>query len=69
MQSRCPVQVPVGYHADALERHCPCEARFFAGDPREPYPAAGIRHTVVGWSNDCELLEILMPAEHETFND
>lgn len=29
----------------------------------------GIRHTVVGWSDDCELLEILMPAEHETRND
>lgn len=29
----------------------------------------GIRHTVVGWSDDCELLEILMPAEHETVND
>jgi hypothetical protein len=30
---------------------------------------AGIRHTVVGWSDDCELLEILMPAEHATVND
>lgn len=30
---------------------------------------AGIRHTVVGWSDDCELLEILMPAEHATAND
>ena len=29
----------------------------------------GIRHTVVGWSDDCELLEILMPADHETVND
>ncbi|PAJ79580.1 cupin domain-containing protein [Burkholderia ubonensis] len=29
----------------------------------------GIRHTVVGWSDDCELLEILIPAEHETVND
>jgi quercetin dioxygenase-like cupin family protein len=29
----------------------------------------GIRHTVVGWSDDCELLEILMPATHETVND
>ena len=29
----------------------------------------GIRHTVVGWSDDCELLEIILPAEHETFND
>ncbi|WP_218511894.1 cupin domain-containing protein [Variovorax sp. dw_308] len=28
-----------------------------------------IRHTVVGWSDDCELLEILMPAHHETVND
>jgi hypothetical protein len=28
-----------------------------------------IRHTVVGWSDDCELLEILIPAEHETVND
>jgi quercetin dioxygenase-like cupin family protein len=30
---------------------------------------AGIRHTVVGWSDDCELLEILVPAHHETVND
>jgi hypothetical protein len=30
---------------------------------------AGIRHTVVGWSDDCELPEILMPAHHETVND
>ncbi|MDF3886698.1 cupin domain-containing protein [Cupriavidus basilensis] len=29
----------------------------------------GIRHTVVGWSDGCELLEILVPAEHETVND
>jgi mannose-6-phosphate isomerase-like protein (cupin superfamily) len=29
----------------------------------------GIRHAVVGWSDDCELLEILMPADHETVND
>lgn len=29
----------------------------------------GIRHTVVGWSDDCELLEILMPADHETVTD
>jgi mannose-6-phosphate isomerase-like protein (cupin superfamily) len=29
----------------------------------------GIRHTVVGWSEDCELLEIILPAEHETVND
>jgi hypothetical protein len=29
----------------------------------------GIRHTVVGWSGDCELLEVLMPADHETVND
>jgi mannose-6-phosphate isomerase-like protein (cupin superfamily) len=29
----------------------------------------GIRHTVVGWSDDCELLEILVPAEHETVDD
>jgi len=29
----------------------------------------GIRHTVVGWSGDCELLEVLVPAEHETVND
>ena len=26
----------------------------------------GIRHTVRGWSDDCELLEIIMPAEFET---
>jgi quercetin dioxygenase-like cupin family protein len=25
-----------------------------------------IRHTVRGWSDDCELLEIIIPAEHET---
>ncbi|GAB7547605.1 cupin domain-containing protein [Cupriavidus sp. 8B] len=29
----------------------------------------GIRHTVVGWSDDCELLEIHMPAKIETVND
>ena len=29
----------------------------------------GIRHTVVGWSDDCELLEVLMPADHETVTD
>ena len=29
----------------------------------------GIRHTVLGWSDDCELLEIILPAEHETAND
>ena len=29
----------------------------------------GIRHTVVGWSEDCELLEIVVPAEHETISD
>ncbi len=29
----------------------------------------GIRHTVLGWSDDCELLEIIFPAEHETAND
>lgn len=29
----------------------------------------GIQHTVVGWSDDCELLEIILPAEHETVND
>ena len=29
----------------------------------------GIRHTVVGWSDDCELLEIIIPAEHETVVD
>jgi mannose-6-phosphate isomerase-like protein (cupin superfamily) len=29
----------------------------------------GIRHTVRGWSDDCELLEIIMPAQHETVND
>ena len=29
----------------------------------------GIRHTVVGWSDDCELLEIILPAEHQTVND
>ena len=29
----------------------------------------GIRHTVRGWSEDCELLEIIMPAEHQTVSD
>ena len=29
----------------------------------------GIRHTVRGWSDDCELLEIVLPAEHATVND
>jgi mannose-6-phosphate isomerase-like protein (cupin superfamily) len=29
----------------------------------------GIRHTVVGWSLGAELLEIILPAEHETVND
>ena len=29
----------------------------------------GIRHTVLGWSDDCELLEIILPADHETVND
>ncbi len=29
----------------------------------------GIRHAVRGWSDDCELLEIIMPAEHETVSE
>ena len=29
----------------------------------------GICHTVLGWSDDCELLEIIFPAEHETITD
>lgn len=29
----------------------------------------GIRHTVVGWSDDCELLEIIIPAQHTTTVD
>ena len=29
----------------------------------------GIRHTVRDWSDDCELLEIILPAEHETTDD
>jgi mannose-6-phosphate isomerase-like protein (cupin superfamily) len=29
----------------------------------------GIRHTVRGWSDDCELLEIIIPAEHESVSD
>jgi quercetin dioxygenase-like cupin family protein len=29
----------------------------------------GVRHTVIGWSEDCELLEIIIPAKHETVND
>ena len=26
-------------------------------------------HNVLGWSDDCELLEIILPAVHETAND
>ena len=29
----------------------------------------GIRHTGVGWSDDCELLEVIVPAQHETIDD
>lgn len=29
----------------------------------------GIRHTVRGWSPDCELLEIIMPAEFTTVSE
>ena len=29
----------------------------------------GIRHTVVGWSDDCELLEVILPAQYETTTD
>ncbi len=29
----------------------------------------GLRHSVRGWSDDCELLEIIMPAEHATVAD
>ena len=29
----------------------------------------GIRHTVLGWSDDCELLEIVLPAEFATVSD
>ena len=29
----------------------------------------GIRHSVLGWSDDCELLEIILPAERETVHD
>jgi hypothetical protein len=28
-----------------------------------------IRHSVLGWLDDCELLEIILPAEHATVND
>ena len=28
-----------------------------------------IRHTVVGWSDDCEVLEIILPAEFDTVVD
>jgi hypothetical protein len=28
----------------------------------------GIRHTVLGWSDDCELLEIILPADFATTN-
>lgn len=29
----------------------------------------GIRHTVVGWSDDCELLELVLPADFATVVD
>lgn len=29
----------------------------------------GIRHTVAGWSDDCELLKIILPAVHEIVTD
>src|ERR1700737_3670064 len=29
----------------------------------------GIRNTVLGWSEDCEVLEIILPAEHQTVDD
>ena len=29
----------------------------------------GIRHSVLGWSDDCELLEIIFLAKHDTVND
>jgi len=29
----------------------------------------GLRHTVVGWSEDCELLEIILPADFATVVD
>lgn len=29
----------------------------------------GIRHTVLGWSDDCELLEIVLPADFKTVED
>jgi len=29
----------------------------------------GIRHTVLGWSQDCELLEIILPADFATVTD
>ena len=29
----------------------------------------GIRHTVLGWSDDCELLEIILLTQHETVSD
>lgn len=29
----------------------------------------GIRHTVLGWSDDCELLEIILPATFDTIDD
>lgn len=29
----------------------------------------GISHAVLGRSDDCELLEIILPAEHEMVND
>jgi hypothetical protein len=29
----------------------------------------GIRHKVVGLSDDCELLEVILLAEHGTVND
>jgi mannose-6-phosphate isomerase-like protein (cupin superfamily) len=29
----------------------------------------GMRHRVIGWSDDCELLEVILPAEHVTVDD
>jgi hypothetical protein len=29
----------------------------------------GIRHAVMAWPDDCELIEIVRPAVHETVND
>lgn len=37
--------------------------------PNNGVQPPGIRHAVVAWSDDCELIEILPPAERETLKE